>query len=126
MLNHVTSPYQIMAIQAFIAVFGFMGTPAVPIFYKHLPIFRRFTYATFSYALSRAFVYVVTSFGLVYLSTFFGNHVVLVVMIPTATAFIYALHHFETLEKMSIVLTEKVIEFIFRILIGGKGYTSLD
>jgi MFS transporter, MHS family, proline/betaine transporter len=99
MLNNITSPYQIMAIQAFIAVFGFMGTPAVPIFYKHLPIFRRFTYATFSYALSRAFVYVVTSFGLVYLSTFFGNYVVLVVMIPTAAAFIYALHHFETLEK---------------------------
>ncbi|HAN49486.1 MAG TPA: MFS transporter [Amoebophilaceae bacterium] len=99
LLNNSTSPHQIMAIQAFIAVFGFMGTPAIPIFYKHFPIFRRFTYATFSYALSRAFVYVVTSFGLVYLHTFFGNYVVLVVMIPTAIAFIYALHHFETLEK---------------------------
>jgi MFS transporter, MHS family, proline/betaine transporter len=99
LLSNSTSPYQIMAIQAFIAVFGFMGTPAVPIFYKHLPIFKRFTYATFSYALSRAFVYVVTSFGLVYLHTFFGSYVVLVVMIPAAIAFIYALHHFETLEK---------------------------
>jgi MFS transporter, MHS family, proline/betaine transporter len=99
MLNNVASPYHIMAIQAFIAVFGFMGTPAVPIFYKHLPVFKRFTYATFSYALSRAFVYVITSFGLVYLDVFFGNYVVLIVMIPTATAFIYALRHFEKLEK---------------------------
>lgn len=99
LLNNITSPYQIMMIQAFIAVFGFMGTPAIPIFYKHFPVFKRFTYATFSYALSRAFIYVVTSFGLVYFSTFFGNYVVLVVMIPTAIAFIYAVHHFETLEK---------------------------
>jgi MFS family permease len=99
LLNNITSPYQIMMIQAFIVVFGFMGTPAIPIFYKHFPVFKRFTYATFSYALSRAFIYVVTSFGLVYFSTFFGNYVVLVVMIPTAIAFIYAVHHFETLEK---------------------------
>ena len=99
LLNNITSPYQIMMIQAVIAVFGFMGTPAIPIFYKHFPVFKRFTYATFSYALSRAFIYVVTSFGLVYFSTFFGNYVVLVVMIPTAIAFIYAVHHFETLEK---------------------------
>lgn len=99
LLNNITSSYQIMMIQAFIAVFGFMGTPAIPIFYKHFPVFKRFTYATFSYALSRAFIYVVTSFGLVYFSTFFGNYVVLVVMIPTAIAFIYAVHHFETLEK---------------------------
>lgn len=99
LLNNLTSPFQIMLIQSVIAVFGFMGTPAMPIFYKHFPVFKRFTYATFAYALSRAFVYVATSFGLVYFSEFFGHTVILVIMIPTAIAFIYAIRHFELLEK---------------------------
>jgi len=99
LLDTITSSFHMMLIQSFIVVFGFMGTPAIPIFYKYFPVFRRFTYATFSYALSRAFIYVVTSFGLVYFSTFFGNWVVLVVMIPTAMTFVYAINHFETLER---------------------------
>lgn len=99
LLSTITSPFHMMLIQSFIVVFGFMGTPAVPIFYKHFPIFKRFTYATFTYALSRAFIYVITSFGLVYFSQYFGNWVVLIVMIPTSLTFIYALHHFEVLEK---------------------------
>jgi len=99
LLNNITSPYQLMIMQSIIVVFGFMGTPAIPIFYKHFPVFKRFTYATFSYALSRAFIYVVTSFGLVYFSKFFNNWVVLVVMLPTAATFIYAIYHFEFLER---------------------------
>ena len=102
LLNNLTSPLQIMFIQTFIVVFGFMGTPAIPIFYKHFPVFKRFTYATFAYALSRAFVYVATSFGLVYFSEFFGYRVILVVMMPTAIAFIYAIRHFELLEKAAL------------------------
>ncbi len=101
LLDNLTSSYQMMAIQVIIVVFGFMGTPAVSIFYKRFPVFKRFTYATFSYALSRAFIYVITSFGLVYFSEIFGNWVVLVVMIPTAIAFTYAIRHFEMLEKIN-------------------------
>ena len=101
LLNNLTSPYQIMFIQCVIVVFGFMGTPAIPIFYKHFPIFKRFTYATFTYALSRAFIYVITSFGLVYFSSFFGHYVVLVVMLPTAALFRYGIYHFEMLERIS-------------------------
>lgn len=99
LLDYATSPLHIMFIQSVIVVFGFMGTPAVPIFYKHFPVFKRFTYATFAYALSRAFVYGVTAFGLVYFSELFNNKVVLVIMIPTSIAFLYAIHHFEVLEK---------------------------
>ena len=46
-----------MAIQIFTVAFGFMGLPAMPAFYRHLPIFKRFTYASFMYALSRAVIY---------------------------------------------------------------------
>jgi MFS transporter, MHS family, proline/betaine transporter len=100
LLYYVSSSFQILLIQSFVVIFGFMGTPAVPIFYKHLPIFRRFTYATFTYALSRAFIYIVTSFGFVYCSNYFGHWGILIIMIPTAIAFTYGLHHFETIEKV--------------------------
>ena len=99
LLNNANSSFQILLIQSFIAVFGFMGTPAMPIFYKNFPVFKRFTYTTFAYALSRAFIYIITSFGLVYCSKFFGHWGILLIIIPTAISFIYGLNHFEQLEK---------------------------
>jgi len=94
-----TLPIHVMFIQIVIVVFGFMGTPAIPIFYKHFPVVKRFTYATFSYALSRALVYVATSFGLVYCSEIFDNYVIVVVMVPVGATFYYAIHHFQRLEN---------------------------
>ena len=99
LLQHATTPNTILFIQSFFVVFGFMGTPAIPVFYKHFPIFKRFTYATFTYALSRAFIYIVTSFSFVYLMEFFGHWGILVIMTPVAVAFTYAIYHFESLEK---------------------------
>jgi len=99
LLNHATTPWHMLFIQIFIVVFGFMGIPAISIFYKYFPVFKRFTYATFSYALSRALVYVITSFGLVYCHKLVGNWVVWVAMLPTAIGFIYAIKHFSKLEK---------------------------
>lgn len=101
LLNHSASAWNILFVQIFIAIFGFMGTPAVPIFYKHFPVFKRFTYATFSYALSRAIVYVITSFGLVYCHKIFGNWVIWIFMFPVAASFYYSIEHFAKLEKLS-------------------------
>lgn len=99
LLDNVTSSYQILFIQSFIAVFGFMGSPAMPIFYKRFPVFKRFTYTTVAYALSRAFIYIITSFGLAYCSKILGNYGILVIMIPIAITFIYGINHFEIEEK---------------------------
>lgn len=107
LLDNVKSPLEVLMIQAFIAVFGFMGIPAMPIFYKRFPVFKRFTYTTFAYALSRALVYVVTSFGLVYCEKLFGNWGILVILVPTAILFIYALNYFEKLEKVDYDLDQK-------------------
>jgi len=99
MLYNASSPFQILLIQSFTVVFGFMGLPAMPVFYRHIPVLRRFTYATFMYALSRAFIYIVTSFGLVYCSHYFGHWGLLIIIIPTAIAFTYAIYYFEKLDK---------------------------
>jgi hypothetical protein len=47
----------------------------------------------------RAFVYIVTAFGLAYCSEYLGNWGILVIVVPTAILFIYGLSHFEKLEK---------------------------
>ncbi|HJD54893.1 MAG TPA: hypothetical protein LFW11_06175 [Rickettsia endosymbiont of Proechinophthirus fluctus] len=56
-------------------------SPAIPIFYKSFPVLKRFTYASFIYAYSRA-MYVISSFGLVYLTERFNNLGLLMIVIP--------------------------------------------
>ncbi len=97
--KQISSSLDILFLQGFIVVFGMMGIPAIPIFYKHLPILKRFTYASFTYALSRSLVYVITSFGMVYMGRFFGDWGMLVAMMPMAVVFFYSLQHFAALEK---------------------------
>lgn len=100
LLNNAESAFDILLIQTFITVFGTTVNPAIPLCYKYLPVFKRFTYASFAYALSRAFIYIVTSFSLVYCTNFLGHWGILVIMIPASVAFIYAIYHFEELEKV--------------------------
>ncbi len=100
LLNYyVKSSFDIMLIQLFFVIFGLMGTPAAPIFYRHFPVFKRFTYASFTYALGRAFTYIITSFGLVYLTDYFNHWTIFIVMIPTAMIFLRSINYFEKLEK---------------------------
>lgn len=88
----------IFIIQIFSIVFTLTGVPAIPIFIKHFPVLRRFTYASFIYALSRAVIYVVTSFGLVYFTEWFGHLGACFVLGPVALGFLWAVHYFEKLE----------------------------
>ncbi len=62
-------------------------------------MFKRFTYAGFMYALSRILMYIITSFGFIYLTNYFGNYAVLVIMIPVTLGFAFGLNHFGNLEK---------------------------
>jgi MHS family proline/betaine transporter-like MFS transporter len=96
LLDHATSANTILLVQSLFVVFGLMGIPAMPIFYKQLPVFKRFTYTTFAYAISRAFIYVVSSFGLEYVMRVFGNYGLLIIVIPTSCFFIYAINYFQS------------------------------
>ena len=99
LLEIINSPVQILFIQSFIVVFGFMGTPAVSIFYKHIPIFKRFRYVAFMYALSRAVIYIITSFGMVYFVHSFGHKGIMIILIPTLISYSYGVYHFEVIDK---------------------------
>ena len=99
MISCISSPMQVMGIQLFVCLFGIDMFPAEAILFVHIPIFKRFTYASFLYALSRASMYIITSFGLVYLVKIMGNYGLLVIFIPIVIGFWFGVLHFEQLEK---------------------------
>ncbi len=99
LLNNIGAPIYLFIIQSFIVLFAVDTVPAVSIFFKHLPVFKRFTYSSFIYAVSRALMYIITSFGIIYLTMHFGHYGLLVVMIPLNIGCAFGLNHFDKLER---------------------------
>jgi MHS family proline/betaine transporter-like MFS transporter len=95
----VTSPMQLFLIQAMLIIFKLDESPSIAIFYNHFPIYCRFTSATILFALSRAVVFAITSFGLIYLTSYFGYFGIWVVVLPISIAYLCGLSHFEGLER---------------------------
>jgi hypothetical protein len=74
--------------------------PAFPIFYKYVDVLKRFKTAGLQYSFGRAFMFGVTSFGLIYLTEYFGNWGIFALFVVTLTAYTKALFYFDKLEKM--------------------------
>ena len=107
LLNNITVPAQLMLIQMFVCLFHPTTTPAPAIFFIHFPILKRFRYAGILYALSRALLYIVTSFGFVYLTNILGHWGLLVIFVPILVLFKFGTNHFEKLEKQAGNYPEK-------------------
>jgi MHS family proline/betaine transporter-like MFS transporter len=99
LLDNITCSFQLLLIQSFFVLFHLSTNPATPIFYTHIPVFKRFTYGSVIYSLSRALMHITTSFGLVYLVKSYGNFGILIIMVPTAIGYTLGLLHFDKLEK---------------------------
>ena len=99
LLDSLRNPLDVLLLQAIVILFISDSLPAAPIFYKHFPVFKRFTCATLIYALSRAFMYVIVSFGLIYLTEYFGHWGLLILFCLISLGFAFGLLHFEKLEK---------------------------
>ena len=104
LLNLATSGRDILIVQCLILFFACGTSVANGIFFKYFPVFKRFTFAAVIYAISRALVYVITSFGLVYLTDYFGNYGIYFIIIPAIIGFGYGLNHFIKLEKEAGIL----------------------
>jgi MFS transporter, MHS family, proline/betaine transporter len=94
LLNNVTSPLEFAFIQLFVIFFMPSEFPAVPIFYKSFPIFKRFTSVCLIFAVSRALMYVVSSVGLAYLIKFYGNYGLLILFVPVIILYGWGLFNF--------------------------------
>jgi MFS transporter, MHS family, proline/betaine transporter len=99
LFSNVTTAIQLLFIQGFLCIFKPTQGPAAAVFIPHFPVFKRFKYVSFLYALARAVMYVITSFGLVYLTEKFGHWGLLIVLVPVLIGVKYGIYHFEGLEK---------------------------
>jgi len=99
LFNNISTPEHLFYIQLCVLLLGPTGYPAVAVFFMHFPIFKRFTYASFTYALSRALMYFISSFGIVVLVKYYNHNGLLVVMIPIIIGYIWGIKHFILLEK---------------------------
>lgn len=86
-------------IQCFTLFFGLGVLPADAVFFSHFPVNKRFTSISLIYSISRAFMYVITSFGLVYAVEYWGFGGILIIMIPLCAGYCWSVYHFEKLER---------------------------
>lgn len=98
-IMNVTSSTQLFCLQAMIIMLPLDSLPGQAIFIYHFPIYRRFTFASILYALSRVIMYVATSLGLVILSSYFGDYGLWLITVPITVAYLYGLRYFEDLER---------------------------
>jgi MFS transporter, MHS family, proline/betaine transporter len=101
LFNNATSEYHIFFIQSFIMLFVLDDVPATTIFVIYFPVFKRFTSVATIYAMSRTIMYVITSFWIIYLTKYFGNYGLFIIIIPVIIGYTFGLFYFEKLEKES-------------------------
>jgi MFS family permease len=94
LLNNISSPLEFAFIQLFVIFFMPSEFPAVPIFYKAFPVLKRFTSVCLIFAISRALMYLVSSFGIAYLIKFYGNYGLLILFIPVIILYGWGLSNF--------------------------------
>ena len=105
-----TNIYALYTMLVLLTVSCLGTTPAISIFFQHFPVTKRFTYSSMLYAVTRALMYVVTSFGLLYLIDVFGSYGLWVIMLPMTFGFLWGVRHFEKLE--SLVASKKHSPFV--------------
>ena len=100
LLAHSAGPLTIFTMQVIGMLIGLTGIPADAILFSHFPVFKRFTYVTFIYAISRSLMAVVTSFGLVFLTSFMGPWGLYFILIPFTICFLWGVYHYERLDHV--------------------------
>lgn len=98
-LTYSNSLILIFSMQSLVIAFALEVVPAVSVVIKHFSVLNRFTAVSFVFALTRALVFVITSFGLVYLTEWFGHYGLWFVCLTTPCAVLWGANHFVALEK---------------------------
>ena len=98
---NIAHPYQLFALQSMFLLLFLSDTPSASIFIKQFPVLKRVTATSFLYALARALMYPITSFGLIYLTNFFGIYGLWLIMLPIAGGYLWAANHYASLEGIA-------------------------
>lgn len=95
MLDSVTTPFELLMFQLFIAVIAPTGFPARALFFIRFPVLNRFTCTSLVFATSRAIMYIVSSFGLFFLTDKYGHTGLLILVVPIIIGYIYGIISFK-------------------------------
>ncbi len=101
LLSNSPTASTIFFIQVIGAMIGLGGVPGVAVLVAHFPVFKRFTYISFMYAVSRSLMAVVTSFGLVYLTDYLGYWGLYLILLPVTLSFLWGVTQYEKLENLT-------------------------
>lgn len=99
LLNFASTPLHIGMIQVVCLGFGLSPHPAYAVFFEHFPVLKRCSYIGILYAVAHSSMYIITSFGLIYLTSDFGHYGLWIITIPVSFAFYRGFIHFENLHK---------------------------
>ena len=100
LINSCYVPWHIFCLQCVLLVARGGSTPADTIFIRSIRIDKRFTLVTLNYAVSRAVIQVISAFGLIYLTEWFGYWGLWIIALPLSFAYMSSIRHFEKLEGL--------------------------
>ncbi|MCC8399971.1 MAG: MFS transporter [Rickettsia endosymbiont of Platyusa sonomae] len=98
LLQNISSPMEVLFIQVVFSTVAPTGFPGFAVFCMHFPVFKRFTYTSFIFALSRSLMFAAASFGIIYLVDYFSHWGLLFMIIPILMGYTFAISHFKKLE----------------------------
>ncbi|MDZ5761557.1 MFS transporter [Lyticum sinuosum] len=99
-LDAATSPIHILLLQFAMVGLLFSSAGAYPIFYKHLPIFKRFTAITFIFSFSRAVIFGGLPMLFIFVDNLGSWGPTWCVMFPVAIGFAYSVKYFEHINNI--------------------------
>lgn len=98
LLNNATSATSVFYLQVIATIFKATTVPSDSIFLSHFPTLTRFRYSAILFAFAKAIIYIINSFGLIYLNLIFGYYGILFIVLPIGALYFFAIKHFEQLE----------------------------
>ncbi|KJV91673.1 MFS transporter [Rickettsia bellii] len=101
LLNSISNATELFLFQLFIIVFAPTTCPAGGVFYTRFPVLKRFTCSSFIFALSRALMFAISSFGTIYLIDYFNHWGLLFFIVPILAGYTFGVRHFKKLEMES-------------------------
>ncbi len=99
LLDLYPSPTMIFIFQVFTMCCNPGTRPAEPIIYKSFPVFKRFRAASIIFAVAGAVMYIISSFGVEFITNICGQIGLYLIAIPLSLCYIWGLNNFINKEK---------------------------
>jgi len=98
-LDLYCNPTMIFIFQVFTMCCNPGTRPAEPIIYNSFPVFKRFKAASIIFAIAGAVMYIISSFGVEFITSVYGGIGLYIIAIPLIVSYIWGLNNFINKEK---------------------------